>query len=118
MEQYRVSALLFDWYKSLKKQQKIWTENLAEGMGGAKWQLDEINLSIETLDMADSNLAEEYRRFEVMQKSFSPDQIDFICYQIGEWYLNWKERIVVDLEAGTHRLGYAKELLKEMICGE
>ena len=47
---------------------------------------------------------------------FTPEQKDFICYQIGNWYLNWKDGIAN--KDGTHRLGYAKELLKTMICGD
>ncbi len=44
---------------------------------------------------------------------FTPQQIDYVCYMIGEWYLIWKHKIV---DQGTlHRLGYAKEELKEML---
>ena len=48
---------------------------------------------------------------------FTQEQKDFICHQIGEWYFNWKEKLI-DYEQKTHKLGYAKELLKTMICGE
>lgn len=48
---------------------------------------------------------------------FTNDQIDFICYCIGEWYLMWKDKLV-DYDDKTHRLGYAKEQLKLMICGD
>lgn len=47
---------------------------------------------------------------------FTTEQMDWICYQIGDWYINWKE-CLIDWNAKEHRLGYAKELLKEMICG-
>lgn len=49
-------------------------------------------------------------------KKFTKQQVDFICYEIGEWYLQWKNQLV-DYDHRTHRLGYAKELLKERICG-
>lgn len=39
-----------------------------------------------------------------------------ICYIIGQWYLEWKHKLV-DYDNRTHRLGYAKEQLKEKICG-
>lgn len=55
-----------------------------------------------------------YEKEEKIKKSFTPEQTDFICYQIGEWYLKWKQRIA----PGEHRLGVAKEELKEMICGD
>lgn len=50
-------------------------------------------------------------------RKFTKQQVDFICYQIGEWYLEWKNQLV-DYDNKQHRLGYAKELLKERICGE
>lgn len=50
-------------------------------------------------------------------RKFTKQQVDFICYQIGEWYLEWKNHLV-DYDNKQHRLGYAKELLKEKICGE
>lgn len=48
---------------------------------------------------------------------FTSKQIDHICYQIGEWYLMWKDRIA-NYEDKTHSLGYAKGQLKTMICGD
>jgi hypothetical protein len=47
---------------------------------------------------------------------FTREQSDHICYQIGEWYLNWRDNLM-NWEQRTHRLGYAKEELKMMICG-
>lgn len=49
-------------------------------------------------------------------KKFTKQQVDFICDQIGEWYVQWKNQLV-DYETRTHRLGYAKEVLKKRICG-
>jgi len=50
-------------------------------------------------------------------RKFTKQQVEFICYQIGEWYVEWKNQLI-DYENKTHRLGYAKELLKEKICGK
>lgn len=47
---------------------------------------------------------------------FTREQVDWICYQIGEWYFKWKSNITVAGQA--HRLGFAKEELKIMICPE
>ena len=44
---------------------------------------------------------------------FTSKQIDHICYQIGDWYLMMKP-----LLEGQHNLGFMKEKLKIMICGE
>ncbi len=44
---------------------------------------------------------------------FTQEQIEHICYQISDWYLMMKP-----LLEGTHNLGYMKERLKTMICGE
>lgn len=41
------------------------------------------------------------------------EQVDHICYQIGNWYLMMKPLLEVQ-----HNLGYMKEKLKTMICGE
>lgn len=46
---------------------------------------------------------------------FTPEQRDWICWQIGEWYVKWKDRLV-NYEDRTHKLGFAKEILKTMIC--
>lgn len=48
-------------------------------------------------------------------RPFTQQQVDFICYQIGEWYLEWKGKIANGKE---HHLGRAKEELKMMICPE
>ncbi len=44
---------------------------------------------------------------------FTPRQRDHICYQIGDWYLMMKP-----LLEGQHNLGFMKEKLKLMICGD
>lgn len=44
---------------------------------------------------------------------FTTKQMDHICYQIGDWYLMMKP-----LLEGQHNLGYMKERLKIMICGD
>lgn len=44
-------------------------------------------------------------------------QIDEICFRIGHWYFAWKDKLV-DYNDRTHQLGYAKEQLKVLICGD
>lgn len=44
---------------------------------------------------------------------FTDEQRDYICYMIGEWYLRWKNKITDN--DNPHRLGIAKEQLKEFI---
>ncbi len=48
---------------------------------------------------------------------FTNEQIDWICYQIGDWYIEWRHKIA-NYEEKTHNLGLAKEGLKTMICGD
>ena len=50
-------------------------------------------------------------------KKFTKQQVDFICYQIGDWYMQWRDQLV-DYEARTNRLGFAKEELKTRIYGQ
>ena len=52
-----------------------------------------------------------------MKPEFTQEQKDWICYQIGDWYLVWKD-ILINFDNRTHKLGYAKERLKEMICDD
>jgi hypothetical protein len=80
--------------------------------------VQEWKLSIEAFDQSSADYLLRYERLIKNQESFTPEQIDFICYQIGDWYMEWKDRIVLDIKEGTHRLGYAKEKLKTIICGE
>ena len=47
------------------------------------------------------------------EKVLSDKQADWVCYQIGEWYLKWKH-LITD-EGNTHRLGFAKEELKAVL---
>lgn len=47
-------------------------------------------------------------------RPFTYLQVDHICYQIGEWYLEWK----IKISPYPNNLGFAKEQLKEMICGD
>lgn len=54
-----------------------------------------------------------YERKVQLQTSFTSEQINFICEQIGDWYLMMKP-----LLEGQHNLGHMKERLKIMICGE
>ncbi len=71
---------------------------------------------LETIESAFPDFKLRHERNAAIQASFTPEQIDFICFQIGEWYFDWKTKIVPD--NCLHRLGIAKEELKEMICGK
>jgi hypothetical protein len=46
---------------------------------------------------------------------FTPEQQEWICYQIDEWYLYYKDRLI-NYDDRTHRLGLAKEQLKILLC--
>ena len=43
------------------------------------------------------------------------EQQDWVCEVIADWYLKWKGCITTNPHE-THRLGYAKEELKAMLC--
>lgn len=50
---------------------------------------------------------------------FTPEQVDWVCFQIGEWYLKWRSDITEPTVNGYFvRFGSAKEDLKLMICPE
>lgn len=50
-----------------------------------------------------------------MKPKFTKQQEDYICHKIGEWYLEYKDKLV-NYDDKTHQLGFAKEVLKAMIC--
>ena len=85
---------------------------------GHKTKLDdkEVNLYPQfgyiLVDVLTACLAEAQYQVKNYQP-FTSKQIDHICYQIGDWYLMMKP-----LLEGQHNLGYMKEKLKIMICGE
>lgn len=90
----------------------------------AQYKLERITngeLKIENFDLVKARVEIANKRNEknkAIQKSFTPEQVDFICYQIGEWYLDWKGNILVQGYPEQHRLGIAKEQLKNKLCGD
>lgn len=69
--------------------------------------------TIDCLEKAYPEIIGIYERRQNVIKSFTPEQIDHICYQIGDWYMMMKP-----LLEGQHNLGHMKEKLKTMICGD
>jgi len=45
------------------------------------------------------------------------EQQEMICVVIGTWYGAWKATLY-DTQTHTHRLGHAKEQLKEALCSD
>lgn len=60
----------------------------------------------------------KYNIDQEMFSSFTREQHEFICDQIGWWYTLWKDRMWVHGKKNEHWLGRGKEDLKTMICGE
>ena len=58
----------------------------------------------------------------IIRPPLTREQEDDICYIIGEWYLKWRHTMVQHsseckgCDCQQYRLGYAKEMLKTMIC--
>jgi len=46
---------------------------------------------------------------------FTPEEEDWICYQIGEWYLEFKNKLC-DYDGRVNSFGRAKEVLKNRLC--
>lgn len=67
----------------------------------------------ETMEKIYPDMVATYERRHRIISSFTYEQRDHICYMIGEWYLMMKP-----LLEGQHNLGYMKEQLKIMICGD
>jgi hypothetical protein len=77
----------------------------------------DMRLSQVILEEAVPEYAARYKMEKAMWETFTYEQRDFICAQIGHWYLMWKENMATG-EGTQHRLGAAKEQLKMMICGD
>lgn len=108
-----IFSMYCDIKRMIEQAQKSELPGAAERELVADWEN-----AIAIFDETSKDYLARYERLKRNQDSFTPEQIDFICYQIGDWYLEWKDRLVIDLEKGQHRLGYAKEKLKTLICGE
>lgn len=80
--------------------------------------LADMKLSHTILEEQEPEYLRRYTMEQNMSSSFTPEQKDFICGQIGWWYLIWKEKMWVDNEPNQHWLGRGKEDLKTMICGD
>lgn len=59
------------------------------------------------------NMIDNYCDEEPNNPNFTQKQKDFICWQIGKWYLMMKPLLEVQ-----HNLGYMKEKLKLMVCND
>ncbi len=112
-----MSKAIEDWYRAT---QKLIKDAYASSDTSEELQaiVDGWVEALKTMETACPGLKENYERRKAVQESFTPEQIDFICYEIGDWYLEWKNQIIVDGQKGQHKLGIAKEHLKTMICGD
>ncbi len=59
-----------------------------------------------------------YKMEQTMFATFTREQVDFICAQIGRWYLIWENNMWIEDSPNQHWLGRGKEDLKTMICGD
>lgn len=72
----------------------------------------------QVMEASEPEFLARYNREQDMFASFTPQQRDFICSQIGCWYTIWKDKMWVQDRPNQHWLGTGKEGLKTMICGE
>jgi hypothetical protein len=80
--------------------------------------LADMKLSQTIMDEMQPEYPARYKMEQTMFETFTPEQKDFICAQIGWWYTMWKDRMWVDDKPNQHWLGRGKEDLKTMICGD
>ena len=106
-----MNKALYAWYAETRK---ILDEiNDGAEKGFSTLVVGRMKEDIKVLEDAHPDSKIIYERITSVQKSFTPEQIDHICCQIGEWYMMIKPV----LENG-HTLGHMKEKLKTMICGD
>lgn len=114
-----MSNHLADWYSQTKKKLAIF-EKEKEGneTEDILKMVEELREVITIIERDNPDVVRTYERKKAIQESFTPEQVDFICYEIGEWYCEWKEKMWVKDKPNQHWLGTAKEQLKAMICGD
>lgn len=108
---------LYDWYQNSRiSLTKYELEKQGQEPNELDEEIDEMikgwQAVIDVIDNSHPEFKVWYMRRQEMQKSFTSDQVNFICEQIGDWYLMMKP-----LLEGQHNLGHMKEKLKIMICG-
>lgn len=74
--------------------------------------------NIDVLGAANPEFQQRYEHAKSIISSFTSEQVDWICWQIGDWYLEWQDKMWVKDKPNQHWLGTAKEQLKTMICGD
>jgi len=109
---------LYNWYENSRDALNNYElEKQGHELHEIDEQIDEMvrgwQEAIDLIESSYPHVKVWYDRKKEMQKSFTPDQINYICEQIGDWYLMMKP-----LLEGQHNLGHMKEKLKIMICGE
>ncbi len=113
-----MSNQLFYWYKDMQQRINNVGKINEDVDSDVQKMIEEWKEAIQTIETARPDIKESYERYVTIQKSFTHEQIDFICYQIGDWYCEWEGKMWVDGKPNQHWLGRAKEQLKLMICGE
>lgn len=77
------------------------------------WFKDHDSETPYTIYLKVKSMIDNYCEPNPNKPNFTQDQKNFICYQIGDWYMMMKP-----LLEGQHNLGYMKEKLKIMVCDE
>lgn len=113
-----MSDAIVEWYRATKKMIKQVTDDCKGDVEPIQHMINDWNESLETMEAACPGIREQYERRQAIEQSFTSEQIDHICYMIGEWYIEWKDKMWVDGKPNQHCLGIAKEKLKTMICGD
>lgn len=73
-------------------------------------------IKIKNLDMEKLIKGSEQKEEEIKKRmNLTYEQEEALCWIIGEWYLDWKNKMV-NYDNRTHCLGFAKEDLKDRIC--
>lgn len=111
---YGVYRMYFESRKMIARAEACTNEHSPEELS----LLADMKLSQTILEEQEPEYLRRYNMEQEMFKSFTPEQRDFICAQIGWWYLMWENKMWVEDTPNQHWLGRGKEDLKTMICGD
>lgn len=109
---------VYRMYAESKKMVDKLEANRDQGSEAELSLLADMKLSQAIMDEQEPAYAARYKMEQTMFATFTREQVDFICAQIGWWYLMWENKMWVEDTPNQHWLGRGKEDLKTMICGD
>ncbi len=79
-----MSDAIAEWYRATKKMIKQVIADCKGDVEPIQHMIDDWNQALETMEAACPGIKEKYESRLAIEQSFTGEQIDHICYMIGE----------------------------------